>query len=132
VASAAGGVTEFASDGENALLIPSGDAHGLARALARAANDEPLRRRLSEGGRATARRLSWEQIASVYEDLYADALRDDDDRPARPTSRSRAAGEEAGAGSNASPATTRPNPSERPTRMTTWQEPRADRRDGSS
>jgi glycogen(starch) synthase len=132
VASAAGGVTEFASDGENALLIPSGDAHALARALARAANDEPLRRRLREGGRATARRLSWEQIASVYEDLYADALRDDDDRPARPTSRSRAAGEEAGASSNASPATTRPNPLERPTRMTTWPEPRGDRRDGSS
>jgi glycosyltransferase involved in cell wall biosynthesis len=70
VAAAAGGIPELVRDGENALLVPPDDPDALARALERVADDEHLRARLSEGGRATARGLNWAHIAERYEAIY--------------------------------------------------------------
>jgi glycosyltransferase involved in cell wall biosynthesis len=70
VATAAGGVPEFAEDGHNALLVPVDDTAALARALGRAARDQQLRERLTAGGRATAATLAWSRIAERYEAIY--------------------------------------------------------------
>jgi glycogen(starch) synthase len=74
VATRAGGVPEFATDGENALLVPPEDPRALAEAIARAAHEEELRERLIAGGRRTAAELSWDRVVSVYEDLYRSLL----------------------------------------------------------
>jgi glycosyltransferase involved in cell wall biosynthesis len=73
VAAAAGGVPELARDGENALVVPSENAEALSSALVRLVADGELRSCLSEGGRVTARALTWERIAQRYELVYAQA-----------------------------------------------------------
>jgi glycosyltransferase involved in cell wall biosynthesis len=70
VATAAGGIPEFARDGVNALLVPPGDAKALATAIARLAFEPELRDRLIAGGRATAEAHAWARIAGRYEDIY--------------------------------------------------------------
>ena len=70
VAARVGGIPEFATDGENALLVPPDDEHALAAALTRLASDDALRERLAAGGRACAEGLSWERIAPRYVTLY--------------------------------------------------------------
>ena len=54
----AGGVGEYARDGENALVVAPGDPDALAAATARLAAEPDLRARLVAGGRATAGRLT--------------------------------------------------------------------------
>jgi glycogen synthase len=70
VATSAGGVTEFAEDGVNALLVEPDDSDAFARALDHLHSDVQLRDRLRAGGRATALNLSWFRIAPLYEELY--------------------------------------------------------------
>lgn len=70
VATRAGGVTEFAEDEGNVLLVEPDDAAGLARALKRLATDDQLRSRLATSSRATAAALSWRSIAPRYARLY--------------------------------------------------------------
>ena len=70
VATAAGGIPEFARDGENALLVPPDSASALAVALARILDDRALRERLAANGRETAEALSWNGIAERYEQVY--------------------------------------------------------------
>ena len=70
VATAAGGVPEFARDGENALLVPPDNPTALAEGLARLIADAQLRERLSRGGRRTAADLAWSEIARRYEQIY--------------------------------------------------------------
>lgn len=70
VATAAGGIPEFARDGENALLVPPEDSSALRNAIARIAGDPHLGRRLGVGGRQTARELTWTRIADRYETIY--------------------------------------------------------------
>lgn len=53
VATRAGGITEVARDGENALLAPAGDVAALAGALNRVLADATLARRLGAAGRRT-------------------------------------------------------------------------------
>jgi glycosyltransferase involved in cell wall biosynthesis len=55
VSTTVGGVPEVLTDGENALLVPVGDAPAIAAATERLLVDEALRRRLSEAGRVTVR-----------------------------------------------------------------------------
>jgi len=71
VATAAGGVPEFAADGENALLVQPDDAAALAEAISRVVNDEGLAERLAANGRRTAEALAWDGIVECYERVYA-------------------------------------------------------------
>jgi glycogen synthase len=71
VATASGGIPEFAVDGTNSLLVQPDDAPALAAALARVISDSALRTRLAAGGRETARELSWNAICPRYEALYS-------------------------------------------------------------
>jgi glycosyltransferase involved in cell wall biosynthesis len=78
VATAAGGVPEFARDGENALLVEPGDPKALAAAIARLAFDAQLRYRVITGGIATAKAHAWGRIAAHYEEIYCGAPRGPD------------------------------------------------------
>ncbi len=71
IASAAGGIPEIISDGENGLLIPPRDASALAGAVARLAGDPALSPRLGASARETVRnRFSLEAMVHSHEGLY--------------------------------------------------------------
>lgn len=74
VATAAGGVPEFATDGYNALLVDADQPEPFANALSRLCTDEPLRMQLIRAGKRTADELSWATISKKYEETYAAAL----------------------------------------------------------
>jgi glycosyltransferase involved in cell wall biosynthesis len=74
VAARAGGIPEFAVDGQNALLVPPDDEAALADALTRLAGDVELAARLAAGGRTQAKRYAWETIAGRYESVYRRVL----------------------------------------------------------
>lgn len=63
VLSDSGGVREYARPGQNCLLVPSGDVHGLVSAIQRVASDLELRRRLADAGRRTAEHYPVETFA---------------------------------------------------------------------
>ena len=67
VATGTGGSGEFMVDGENCVRFPPGDVDGLVAAVRRLADDESLRRRVVEGGLATASRLSVDRLAGLLE-----------------------------------------------------------------
>jgi len=73
VASAVGGIPEFARHEVNALLVPPDDPAALAVAVRRVLTDGSLRSRLVEAGRATASRHDWETITARYVELAAEA-----------------------------------------------------------
>jgi glycosyltransferase involved in cell wall biosynthesis len=73
VATGSGGAAEILRHGENALLVPPGDAAALATALEQATADEALRGRLTRGGAATAARLTIEATVTGTEAVYAGA-----------------------------------------------------------
>jgi glycosyltransferase-like protein len=60
----------FMTEGESALLTPTGDAGALARALAAVAVDGELRARLRTGGRDVAREYTWDAAAATHERAY--------------------------------------------------------------
>jgi glycosyltransferase involved in cell wall biosynthesis len=66
------GVAELFAEGE-ALVVPYARGAVVA-ALARLAADEGLRRALSLGGRAAARRHSWERVTDLQEEIYRRAM----------------------------------------------------------
>jgi GT2 family glycosyltransferase/glycosyltransferase involved in cell wall biosynthesis len=57
-------------DGENALLVPPGDAGALAEAMERVARSPELRERLSAGARELAEFFDWGHIARKHLELY--------------------------------------------------------------
>jgi N-acetylglucosaminyl-diphospho-decaprenol L-rhamnosyltransferase len=57
-------------DGENALLVPPGDASALAGAMERVARSPELRERLSAGARELAEFFDWGHIARKHLELY--------------------------------------------------------------
>jgi glycosyltransferase involved in cell wall biosynthesis len=62
VAMNAGGVTEYAVDGKNALLVEPGERAVFAEALERLLVNPALRQQLGAEGRATAERRGWSPI----------------------------------------------------------------------
>jgi glycosyltransferase-like protein len=62
---------EFVTDGDSALLTPTGDAGALAAAIARVACDGALRARLRAGGRRVVAAHSWDASAAAHERAYA-------------------------------------------------------------
>jgi len=66
----AGGIPDFVDDGDNGLLVPSGDADALAKALERLVTDTELRERLAARGRITAQARGIDARADVVAALY--------------------------------------------------------------
>jgi glycogen synthase len=73
VATGTGGSGEFLIDGVNAVLYPPGDVDALVLAIQRVQADEHLRRRLAQGGAATAAELDVDRLADVLEAWHAAA-----------------------------------------------------------
>jgi D-inositol-3-phosphate glycosyltransferase len=71
----AGGIPDFVFDGDNGLLVPSGDADALAKALDRLVTDDELRTRLAERGRHTAQGRGIEERADIVAEMYRQAAR---------------------------------------------------------
>lgn len=67
LATGVGGSDEFCIDGENCVRFQPGDPAGLAAAVARLADDSPLRRRLIAQGRRTAEFFSVDHLADTFE-----------------------------------------------------------------
>jgi glycosyltransferase involved in cell wall biosynthesis len=73
IATAVGGVPEIVTDGENGLLVPSGDPAALAGAIRRFVGDEALRTRLAANAAPSAERFSPERIYGQLEEILARA-----------------------------------------------------------
>ncbi len=70
-----GGIPELVRDGENGILVPSGDHRALAEAIRRVADDEALRDDMAVRNRGYAERnLSWDRATDCYLELYDDLL----------------------------------------------------------
>ena len=66
---------EFLTDGESALLVPTGDPAALAAAMRRVAAEPELASRLSSGGRAAYERLASEEVLGArWRALIAELL----------------------------------------------------------
>ena len=65
IASRVGGNPEIVEDGRSGLLFAKGDASDLASAIRRLAQDGPLRARLAEEGRRSARRFTFERMVDA-------------------------------------------------------------------
>lgn len=70
ISSPVGGVTELVTDGENGLLVPVGDVAGISQAVEKLLDDESLRHKVSDSGKATARKYTWESSAEKTLRLY--------------------------------------------------------------
>lgn len=73
VASRAGGNPEIVRDGETGLLFEKGDPAGLARAVARLAQDPPLRARLARGGQEAGARFTSDRMVDGMERFLGSA-----------------------------------------------------------
>lgn len=63
------------SNGENGLLVPTGDREGLIGAIRQVATNPPLAQRMAEAARATVEeRFSDRAMASAYQELYLKLL----------------------------------------------------------
>jgi phosphatidylinositol alpha-mannosyltransferase len=74
VASNIEGYAGVVSDGVDGMLVPPKDSQSLARALTTLLNDESLRQKMGEQGRAKALNYGWESIAGHILDYYKRVL----------------------------------------------------------
>jgi len=70
VASRAGGLAYTIEDEVSGLLVPVGDSHALAHALARVLDDRDLRTHLGAGARTAAQRYAWPAVATAIRHVY--------------------------------------------------------------
>jgi glycosyltransferase involved in cell wall biosynthesis len=76
VATRVGVVPEVLADGEHALLVPAGDPHALAHAIARLVDDAALRAHLGRAGRRLVEeRHSGARVAEALERHYEELVR---------------------------------------------------------
>ncbi|UCD95468.1 MAG: glycosyltransferase [Candidatus Zixiibacteriota bacterium] len=76
IAGDVGGVSEVVIDGKTGILVPPGDAAGLAEAIIRLVEDADLRKKMGEAGRQhVAAKYRWEncldQMVQIYERAMA-------------------------------------------------------------
>ncbi|HLI74987.1 MAG TPA: glycosyltransferase [Acidimicrobiales bacterium] len=69
-----GGIPEFVSDGETALVVPENDPGELVRALVTVLTDDDLARRLGGAGPAWAAAFDLRRTARQVDDLYDELL----------------------------------------------------------
>lgn len=69
ISTAVGGVPEVVEDGVNGLLVPSGDAAALARAIGRLTREPGLRERLATAASPSVERLRPERIYGRLEEI---------------------------------------------------------------
>jgi glycosyltransferase involved in cell wall biosynthesis len=74
IASASGGQTDFLRDGETGFLVPVGAVEVLAERILHLANDERLRRRMSEFNVQYVRRFHISGVAARYEGLFLEVI----------------------------------------------------------
>lgn len=75
LATACGGISEYASDGVNCLVVPPGDPASLREGLARLCCDPSLRSRLAQAGSETATRFDQQQMAKRLVEWLNDRLK---------------------------------------------------------
>lgn len=66
-----GGIPHLLRHGEEALLVPEGDAEALAASVCRLLDEPGLAGRLSMAGREVAERSSWPRVQPLWEELLA-------------------------------------------------------------
>jgi glycosyltransferase involved in cell wall biosynthesis len=66
-----GGIREFARDGVNILLSPTGDPDRLAENILRLLDNDPLRVSLANAGRESISRFTWSKAADQLETFIA-------------------------------------------------------------
>lgn len=74
IASRSGGSSELVVEGESGLLVPPGDPAALAAAIARVADDAPLRRALAARGLERSAEFTPERTAAATAAVYREAL----------------------------------------------------------
>jgi glycosyltransferase involved in cell wall biosynthesis len=80
VATDCGGISDYAQDGVNCLIVPVGDVEAMAGAIQRVLLDPGLAARLARAGRETACRFTWEAMVEKFERLLAGPARGSRDR----------------------------------------------------
>jgi phosphatidylinositol alpha-1,6-mannosyltransferase len=70
-----GGIPDAVADGESGILLPPGDAAGVAAAMIRLAENPKLSHTMGLAGRKRAETLTWERFAGEQWRIYASALR---------------------------------------------------------
>ncbi|HEX5720675.1 MAG TPA: glycosyltransferase family 4 protein [Thermoanaerobaculia bacterium] len=71
VSTQVGGIPHLLRDGEEALLVPEGDAEALAASVRRLLDEPGLAARLSAAGREVAERSSWPRVKPLWQELLA-------------------------------------------------------------
>jgi len=74
VASSIPAYRELLGQGNSGVLVPPGDAQGLADGIARVLHDHDLWSILSQAGTARAIAFSWDRVAPCVEAIYREAL----------------------------------------------------------
>ena len=87
VATTTGGIVDMIADGENGILVPPGDKHELAGAMARLLNDADLRARLAAGAQERIQRFTASAVAERLEAVYARVAPRDSGTSPKPTGR---------------------------------------------
>ena len=71
IATANEGVTEYAEDGRNALIVPVGDVEAMADAIVRLVDDQALRLRLAHQGLQDIGAYGWDRSVMRLEEILA-------------------------------------------------------------
>jgi glycosyltransferase involved in cell wall biosynthesis len=78
ISTTTGGIVDMIADGDNGLLVPPGDDHELAAAMARLLGDADLRVRLAARAAECVQRFTASAVAERLEAVYAQVARDRD------------------------------------------------------